>query len=213
MTPQRTILMTAFEPFGGRTKNASAEALAQFVDQLDKDFPLRVVTRGLPVAAGEAGEMLRAAIDEVKPDYVLCLGEAKRPEICLERVGWNERRFTQPDNAGNHFNGTPIREGGPASYPSTLPLDAMLSAMQQETPAARFSDDAGRYLCNEALYTCLDHIARHGLNVQAGFIHVPLLPEHAASPDDAGSTMPTGDVVRALAAGLRRLAQAEPSEG
>lgn len=157
--------------------------------------------------------MLRAAIDEVQPDIVLCLGEAKRPEICLEQVGWNERRFTQPDNAGNQFDGTPIREGGPESYRTTLPLDAMLSAMQAEIPATRFSDDAGRYLCNEALYTCLDHIARHHLDVTAGFIHVPLLPEGADDPDDAGCTMPTGDIVRALAAGLKVLAYAEPSEG
>ncbi|HOA22509.1 MAG TPA: hypothetical protein PK801_04125 [Aggregatilineales bacterium] len=201
---RRTALITAFEPFGGREKNAAEEALRRLAGQVGETFPLRLEQRVLPVEADAAAQQLCAAIDEVQPAYVVCLGEATRGEICLERIGYNERRYPMPDNAGRQFDGDPIREDGPESYTATLPLDAMLEAMQATGVPVRLSDDAGRYLCNEALYTCLDHIAQRGLPVRAGFIHVPRVPG-PDSPD--GGSLPTEDVVRALIAGLTALAE------
>lgn len=200
---RKTALITAFEPFGGRAQNAAQEALRRLGEQFDEAFPLEVQTRLLPVEADAAAEQLCTAIDEVQPAYVVCLGEAKRGEICLEQIGYNERCYPIPDNAGRQFDGEPVRAGGPASYTSTLPLDAMLEAMQAADVPVRLSDDAGRYLCNEALYTCLDHIARQGLPARAGFIHIPLLGDNNR-PDDP--SLPTEDVVRAIVAGLMALA-------
>lgn len=192
------ILLTAFEPFGGRQRNASAEALLR-LQQTYRDFDgLQLDTRMLPVETGRAAEMLRHAVDDLRPDIVLCLGEAKREALCLETTGYNERRFRIPDNAGNQFEGTPIIEDAPASYASTLPLDTMMEAVKAVEVPVRLSDDPGRYLCNEALYSLLHHIATNNLAVQAGFLHVPHLPE--AAVDETYPSLPTEDVIKGLEA-------------
>lgn len=197
------LLITAFEPFGGRGKNASAEALKALLAEADWPLPLEIHSAFLPVVAGEASRLIREKIEEVQPDVVIMLGEARRDAICLERIGYNEHRFTIPDNNGNLIEGQPIIPGGPDSYQTTLPLDRILEAMQQTGTPVRPSEDAGRYICNEVLYSALHHINERGMETEAGFIHVPHLPEVANEPDYP--SLPTEIVVAALRAGLRNL--------
>jgi pyroglutamyl-peptidase len=191
------ILVSAFEPFGGRGKNASAEALAQLACESFEMADIR--TTLLPVETEKAFAQLRVELERIQPDILLCLGEAKRDALCLETTGYNERRFSIPDNAGHTLDGTPINSAGPASYPSTLPLDQMLQAVGPMNIPVCLSDDPGRYLCNEVLYSALDYVATHNLPVRVGFIHIPHLPE-AATEDPDYPTMPTEQVVLALCA-------------
>ncbi len=126
MPQNRLLLLTAFEPFGGRAKNASQEALKRLMTKA-ADFPgLRLTVRFLPVETGAAAQAICRALDEVRPDILLSLGEAKRDAISLEQVGYNERRYTIPDNAGNLLDGAPVVPGGPPAYRSTLPLEGSL---------------------------------------------------------------------------------------
>nr|MBN1228432.1 pyroglutamyl-peptidase I [Anaerolineae bacterium] len=193
------VLLTAFEPFGGRQLNASKEALHALTIVHAPLSYLDIRSRVLPVAAGRAGMLLIATITETRPDYVVCLGEAKRDAVCLETRAFNERRFTIPDNEGNRPEDEAIIPGGPDWLASSLPFEEMLPAMQATGIPARFSDDAGRYLCNEVLYQCLHFIRDRGLAIRAGFIHVPLMPEAV----EAGQPcLPTPETVRAIAAGL-----------
>ena len=202
---QKTTLLTAFEPFGGRDRNASAEALVQLVELPAGTFyPLLLVAQHLPVETGRAAQLICRAIDQIYPDYVICLGEAKRDAICLERVGYNELCFTIPDNVGKMVQEQPVVPDAPLTYPATLPLEIMLPAMQKTGAPVRISDDPGRYLCNEVLFSTLHHIIQHNLSIQAGFIHVPRLPEAATEPDHP--CLPTAETVRALTAGLLSLA-------
>ena len=103
-----SVLLTAFEPFGGRAKNASAEALAGVMQQAGALPGLSLTARLLPVEAGLAADQLRSALDEVRPDVLLSLGEAPRDVVCLEQMGYNERRFSIPDNAGNLLTDQPV---------------------------------------------------------------------------------------------------------
>lgn len=204
----KRILITAFEPFGGRSRNASAEALTMLTAHLS-DLPhFEVITRLLPVAMGEASEQLCALIDELQPDMLISLGEAKRDALSLETTGYNERKFTIPDNKGQTADG-PINPHSAPSFISTLPLGAMLTAIESAGVPVRYSHDPGRYLCNEVLYSALDHIARNRLLTRAAFIHVPLLPDTISQPEDP--SMPTDEVVRGLLAALHALAQNETS--
>jgi len=195
------ILLTAFEPFGGRTRNASAEALAVLMQQSDVLKDLSLEARLLPVETGRASDELRRALDESQPDILLALGEAQREAICLEQLGVNQRRYTIPDNAGNLIEDEPVDPTGPPTYTTTLPLEVMLAAMQATGVPVRLSDDAGRYLCNEVLYTALHYARHHRRPERVGFIHLPHLP-FAAVGDDYPS-LSTEEVVPALQAALR----------
>jgi pyroglutamyl-peptidase len=195
-----SVLVTAFEPFGGRTLNASDEALARLLAQPDRLPGLTLIGRRLPVEAGRASEAVIRAIDEAQPAALVCLGEAKRDALCLERVGYNERHFNIPDNAGNLIEGQAILPGGPERYLATLPLEAMLRAVQATGTPVRFSENPGRYLCNEALYSALHHLAQSGRALPAGLIHVPLLPETINNPEDP--CLPVEKTIRGLVAAL-----------
>ena len=75
------------------------------------------------------------------------------------------------------------------SYPSGFPsikIDVMLRA---GNIAVRGSDDAGRYLCNAAMYHALSATARRDPSPPCGFIHLPFLPEQAG--DDASLPLET----------------------
>ncbi len=83
------ILVTAFDPFDGRSDNASSLALRE----LKKQFP-EIRTRTLPVDAVIAPARLRAALRSIQPDVLIMLGEAAgSTHIRLETTAWNELDF------------------------------------------------------------------------------------------------------------------------
>ena len=197
------VLLSAFEPYAGRARNASQEAIQQLMASRQMQMHRQLEALYLPVEAGRASELVCSMLETSNPDFLVCTGEAKCHEIRLEQVGYNERRYTIADNAGNLYDGTTIVPDGPWEYHATLPLDEMLSAMQSTGVPACLSDDAGRYLCNEVLYASLHFIAEKRLNIQAGFVHIPHLPEGADEHEQP--CLATADVVKALVAGLQVL--------
>ncbi|MFM2197092.1 MAG: pyrrolidone-carboxylate peptidase [Verrucomicrobiota bacterium] len=173
------LLVTAFGPFGGRELNASSLALAG----LRKSFPgLR--TRVLPVDAVIAPSRLIQAIRLIQPDALLMLGEAGGSrEIRLETTAWNELDFRIPDIAGRQYIARPIRRGAPVSLSSTLPLTEIHERLFSQGHPVTFSEDPGRYLCNQVFFRAMNHLAQNHISIPAGFIHLPLereLPTHRA---------------------------------
>lgn len=198
MPSSERLLLSAFAPFAGRSENASIEAVCLLKAQLN---PRLVAVRILPVEMNTSANTLISAIDELRPRYVICVGEARRGEICMERVGANSRQYTIPDNAGNKPPDGPVVPSAPSTYSVSLPLVPMMEAMQSTGVPVRFSDDAGRFLCNEVLYCMLHQITTRRLHISAGFIHVPLLP--GAEPEtDSIAGMRAEDTARAILAGI-----------
>ena len=164
------LLVTAFGPFGGRELNASSLALAG----LRKSFPgLR--TRVLPVDAVIAPSRLIQAIRLIQPDALIMLGEAGGSTgIRLETTAWNELDFRIPDSAGRQYSSRTIRRAAPASLPSTLPLTEIHDRLVSLGHPVTFSEDPGRYLCNQIFFRAMDHLTQNGIAIPAGFIHLPL---------------------------------------
>ena len=72
------VLISAFEPFCNREINNSEEVL----NKLDSCKYNKIL---LPVSYNRAFNILKEEINKIKPDLVICLGEAiNRIEICLE---------------------------------------------------------------------------------------------------------------------------------
>ena len=110
----RTVLITAFEPFGQDTENAAALVCEHL---LDSGPGYRVLKRILPVEFVAAREALLSYMDEIRPDLVLCLGQAAgRSEITPERTAVNLMDAKIPDNAGWMPDEVPIFLEGPAAY-------------------------------------------------------------------------------------------------
>ena len=188
-----TILITAFEPFQQETINATMEALSLLPDSVCGHT---LIKRTIPVVFGKAVEAVTALVDDLRPETVICLGQASgRAEVTPERVAINVMDARIPDNAGEQPADAPIREDGPAAYFSTLPVKAMVQAMKEAGVPASLSNTAGTFVCNDLMYGLLDHLARTGRNIPAGFIHIPATPAQAVerpTPSLAPETVAKG---------------------
>ncbi|MFO1161237.1 MAG: pyroglutamyl-peptidase I [Reyranellaceae bacterium] len=188
-------LVTGFEPFGGDGINPSSLA----VDRLEKRYGSVVVhTATLPCSFGRSAGALREALDEVKPDIVLCVGLAGgRSELCLERVAINVQDARIRDNDGKQPIDKPVVDGGPAAHFATLPVKACVAAMRRAGLAAAVSNTAGTFVCNHIFYALMDFAAQGSTSLRGGFLHVPYAPEQIARVGTAPS-MAIADVARGI---------------
>ncbi|MER0080946.1 pyroglutamyl-peptidase I [Corynebacterium sp. KPL2861] len=167
------ILVTAFDAFGGEEINPTERALDKLPDEIGG---AQIIKRPVPTVFGEALKQAIAVAEKEGVDAVVCLGQAAgRSHITPERVGINLADASIPDNAGNQPIDEPVVEGGPAAYFSTLPVKAMVAAIQEAEIPARVSTTAGTFVCNHLLYGLLHHFK--DTQVKAGFIHVPFIKE------------------------------------
>ena len=101
------ILVTGFEPFGGEAINPAQ----QIVESLPETISgAQVVKKIVPCVFGEAIKQVRQAMEQERPDIVVCIGQSGgRQAICPERVAINLRDARIPDNRGNQ----PVDEPSP----------------------------------------------------------------------------------------------------
>ncbi len=170
---KRKLLITGFDPFGGASINPAWEAVKLLPGQI-ADFEVHKLE--IPTVFGLAAETVLKKAAEVKPDVILCIGQAGgRAAVTPERIGVNIRDAKITDNAGNQPEGQFVVPEGPAAYFATVPVMAMAQAIRDAGLPGQVSNSAGAFVCNDTLYLLLHHYA--GTNVKVGFIHVPWLPE------------------------------------
>jgi pyroglutamyl-peptidase len=183
------VLLTGFEPFGKATLNPSGE----IVKQIKGD---NIVTAILPVAYAQSAEALLALIEHNKPDVVISLGQAEgRTQITPERIAINLDDARLADNEGVTRIDEPILVDGPVAYESTLPIKAIVEAINAAGVPAAVSLSAGAFLCNHIFYVVQD--ALKGTKVRSGFVHVPLMDEQAGEFPGL-PTMPLDQMVKAV---------------
>ena len=169
----RKLLITGFDPFDGASINPAWEAVKLLPDVVG-DFVLCKIE--IPTVYGKAAQMVLAAAEEVKPDVILCIGQAGgRAAVTPERIAVNIRDARIADNEGNQPVGEYVVDGAPAAYFSTVPVKAMAEAVTSAGYPGMVSNSAGTFVCNDTLYILLHHFAGSATGV--GFIHVPYLPE------------------------------------
>ena len=187
------VLLTGFDAFGGQALNPSWLAVQALHG--GRIAGHRVVAGQLPTAFGAAPTQLQALMQVHRPALVICVGQAGgRPALSLERVAINLIDARIADNAQAQPVDEPVMPGAPAAYFSTLPLKAMLAALQRDGIPAEVSQTAGTFVCNQVFYALMHALAtRRGWGrMRGGFIHVPWLPEQGTP------SMPLADIVRGL---------------
>ena len=191
------ILMTGFDPFGGESVNPAWEA----VKRVKAPEGVTLVKLEVPTVFGASIDTVLSAMEREKPDAVVCVGQAGgREKITPERVAINVNDARIADNAGQQPDDESICADGPAAYFSTLPIKAMVAAMESAGIGAAVSNTAGTFVCNHLMYGVLCALERQGKSIPAGFIHVPCIPEQTAGTDKP--SMPLELIVRGLEAAL-----------
>ena len=148
------IVVTYFEPFSGRTTNASKEVVSLLNEYQIKE--LLVSWSKVP-----------ALIDEIlssNPDYLFLVGEAgSYQEITMERTAHNISNGKDNDDVNR--NNEPIINDGPSSLITKFDLSKL---------PYRISNDAGKYLCNYSYYLALSKAK----NTKVLFIHLPYINDN-----------------------------------
>lgn len=188
----KKLLITGFDPFDGNNANPSWLAVEQLPDNIG-DFELCKLQ--IPTVFGKATETVLRKARDFQPDLILCVGLAGgRDAVTPERIAVNIRDARIADNEGMHYTGERIAADGPAAYFSTVPVEKMAQAIRDVHIPATVSNTAGTFVCNDTLYSLLQHYA--GSNTKVGFIHVPNTPE-TGTP-----CIPLAQIAKALTAAI-----------
>jgi len=200
------VLLTAFEPYGTWTTNASWLALVELTRDLPADP--QVTTRLYPVDFAKVRERLAQDLAQ-NYDVALHLGQAPgEAGIRLETVGLNIRSPAREGlPAGDSFG--PLVADGPLAYASALPMAALAERIRAAGIPASVSHHAGTYVCNATLYLAHYLAERMAVQTRVGFIHVPLETSQAAVDGAKTPSLPasvSAAAIREVLLGITTLA-------
>ena len=194
------LLLTAFDPFGGDAINPALEAVKLVADKIGR---FDIVKLEVPTVFRKSIDTVAKAIEEEKPDVVLCIGQAGgRFEITPERVAINVDDARIKDNEGNQPIDTKIFEDGENAYFTTLPIKAMVEAIREANLPAAVSNTAGTFVCNHLMYGVLYTLAKKYPHIKGGFTHVHFIPAQVARRTPVAPYMALEDIKRGLEAAI-----------
>ena len=197
------VLVTGFDPFGGALINPAYEAVKLLPDMVDG---AEIIKIEIPTVFGKDEVVVKAAIEEYRPDVVVCVGQAGgRSGITVEKVAINLMEARIPDNEGNQPLNMPIKEDGETAYFASVPVKSMVKYMNDAKIPARVSYTAGTFVCNDIMYRLLYMIDKEYPGMRGGFIHVPYLPEQVLDLPDGTPSMSAELIAEALKCGLKAI--------
>ena len=190
------ILFTGFDAFGGEKINPAGEAVKMMKNEIHgaEIFKLEV-----PTVFGKSGEVLEKAVETIKPDAVVCVGQAGgRAAITPEMIAVNIMDARIPDNDGNKPCHELIIKGGREAYFSSLPVkDIEKNLIGNGIPSA-VSYHAGTFVCNYLMYSLLHLIDTRYPNMRGGFVHVPYSTEQVQGKTISAPSMKLTEITRGL---------------
>ena len=181
------ILLTGFEPFHKSSLNPSQEIVKRI------EHPNLIAKEVLPVTFGESSRKLISLIDLHNPSVVVALGQAEgRTQITPERIAINLDDARIADNAGFSPKESPIINGGPDAYFTTLPIKRLVDHLIENGVPASISLSAGTFVCNHIFYSMQHYCLDKGMI--SGFIHLPIM-ETQAGEFPGFPTMPINQMI------------------
>lgn len=201
------LLLTGFDPFGGQPINPALEAVKLVADKIGN---IEIVKLEVPTVFYKSIETVDKAIAEVKPDVVLCIGQAGgRYDITPERVAINVNDARIADNEGKQPLDGPIFEDGDAAYFTDLPIKAMVANVREAGIPASVSNTAGTFVCNHLMYGVLYLAAKKYPGLRGGFIHVPFIPSQVVNRPTPAPCLSVEMIAQGLEACIRAIDETE----
>ena len=166
MTSASDLLVAAFEPFGGRSRNAALEA-AETLARLHG-----VTLSRLPTAFAPLPAALQALVDR-GPRVLLLVGESHQTRVLrVEQIALNLMDARIPDNLGAQPRGEPVQSGAELARKVSFDVRAVAKAGTAGGARCEPSFHAGTFCCNAALFIALG-LAGDGARTRVAFVHVP----------------------------------------
>ncbi len=158
------IILTAFEPFNGRSINNSSLVLDKV--SLENNEVLKIK---LPVEFIHSFDKLEENIDSFNPDIIILFGEAPYDvNFTLEKEAHNIMNSKTKDNKGITKDNEIIIENEEKTLYSTFPLSKIEKTSKEFN--ANLSTSAGTYICNSTYFQTLSYTKNK--NIKCIFIHV-----------------------------------------
>jgi pyroglutamyl-peptidase len=182
----RRVVLTGFEPFADFKVNPSWEAAKAFDDKEVDSF--RVKSFKIPLRYREIKPTIEGIVDSQEPAAVISLGQSYRPVVSLEKVALNFADLTESNvlyNCGSRPKDEILEPKAPVAYLTALPIREILSELREKSIPAEISHDAGTFGCNQLFFHTMHKIHGDGLDIPAGFIHVPCLPSQTVQLQEA----------------------------
>lgn len=196
------ILITGFDPFGTEDINPSIEAVKRLPETIGET---QIIKLEIPTIFHQSAEVVKKAIINEQPDYVLHIGQAGgRAEMTPERVAINLDDARIEDNANQQPIDQPIKSDGEAAYFSQLPIKAMVEYMKRSNIPASISNTAGTFVCNHIMYQTLYLSKTEFPDLKAGFMHIPFLPEQVIDRPNTPS-MDLETIVKGIVASIHAI--------
>ena len=182
---KKPILITAFDSFGGRNYNPTEKLLGMLPNEGIKKLLL-------PTSYSRAPELLRAAVKELFPAAVICLGLASgRSVISLEFAALNIKDSDVCcDNDGELASGQSVIPGAPNALFTGLDLGPYARIIRDAGVPCRVSYHAGTFVCNCVYYHLLS------LGVPGVFIHIP--DDGTSAPSSGAPQLSIEDSAKAV---------------
>ena len=175
----KRVVLTGYEPWSHASENPTLDLLDRAREQNFADIEL--ITLRVPVDSTRIASLVDEALDTHRPDIWISLGlYPGSTVVAVERTAANVKDFPVPDNVNAQPVDEPVFEEGPFAYRATLPVKAIVAAMNERGVPAKISNTASTYLCNQIMYTALHLVQEKALPTRTGFIHVPCSPGYVA---------------------------------
>lgn len=201
----KKILVTAFEPFGGRKMNPALEVMKNLRPAAFKGC--RLFREKLPVSGRAMGPALADLLLKLKPDCLVSLGlAAGEAGLRVERFGLNILDYGIKDNKGWLPEGIKIKADGPAAYFVNTDPAKLAAASRKAGIPAYVSNHAGAYVCNTLIYEAMHAITAGGFKTKFAFLHLPLTTEMALMEKPGRCTppsLPLAALVKAVEAAIK----------
>ena len=191
----KKIILTGFEPFGGSDVNPSILACQSFSKKSIGGYEIKTIE--IPLHYKEIKQNIESILIKEKPEIVICTGQSPRSVISLERIAIN---IASLEKTAYSCGTKPMDEildiSGREGYFSTLPIRKIKDCLEENKIPCEISNSAGTFGCNQIFYHLMQFINNNEINILAGFIHVPSLPEQVISKNIPSMTLEL--IIRAL---------------
>jgi pyroglutamyl-peptidase len=160
--PAVPVLVGAFEPFDGRTRNRSW--------QIVQRLPARPGLEKLQLSV-DLDRLRQALVPQFqrRPHAILLLGESPARTTCVEQLAINLFDADRSPAAQLRSPTLPISAGGPLALRASWDARAVAASLHRLGIPAVASFHAGSFACNAALYLAL----QAEVTPRVGFLHVP----------------------------------------
>jgi pyroglutamyl-peptidase len=204
------ILVTGFDPFGGESFNVAYEAVKALPSEI---AGADIIKLEIPTVFGEGWKKVEEGIIAHDPDVILNVGQAGgRSAISVEKIGINYVEARIPDNSGNQPLNKKLDESGDTAYFATIPVKAIVGAIQAAGIPAFESYTAGTYVCNDVMYNVSRLLATKYSGKRSGFIHVPYEASQVVGKPNGTPYMTKDMIAEALFIAIKTIAEGKTDE-